>query len=381
MRPRSPDEVERKVHSPCPLIFEPIAKPKIWGGRRLETLLSKSLPPGDAIGETWECFDLPEACSIVARGPARGKSLRELIETWGESSLLGRARLLHGHFPLLIKFLDAELDLSVQVHPAPADAAGAPGGKHEAWHILNARPDSCIWRGLKDGASVEALAAAVRTRPAAALEYVQRIPVRPGQTYYIPAGTPHALGAGVVVAEVQTPSTTTYRLYDFDRDRPADDAGLHVEESIACLRTNADFAAFEKRSHVTSLFTTVTRLVTCPSFVIEKVRFLGELEQEIPYAELVMWIVLDGRGEVLFGAGDSLSFGRGDVVILPARLEKGVLRTVTDCSWLEVTVPAGSDLAEYPRPDQGSLAESPDSAERSPFVPLNISLPHTRPGE
>lgn len=335
--------------NPCPLIFEPIVRPKIWGGRRLETLLSKTLPPGEAIGETWECADLPGVSSVVARGPARGKTLGALLEEWG-AGLLGRAQPDRGRFPLLIKFLDAEQDLSVQVHPDPSTAADESSiGKHEAWHILDARPGAGIWRGLRQDATVEALCRAIRTRPAAALDFVERIPVRPGQTYYIPAGTPHALGAGVVVAEVQTPSTTTYRLYDFDRVRPEGDAGLHIDESIASLRPNADFASFEKRSHVTSLFTTVTRLVTCPSFVIEKVRFLGELEQEIPYAEPVLWIVLEGSGAVHFDAGAKLPISRGDVVLLPAGLKNGILRTETDCAWLEVTIPAPSDLAEHPR--------------------------------
>lgn len=358
----------------CPLVFEPIFKPKIWGGRNLARLLGKQLPTDEAYGESWECADLENGQSIVARGPAKGQSLHELIETWGRD-LMGRVELVDGRFPLLIKFLDAEQDLSVQVHPDPETAArlgGAVRVKHEAWTILEARGDACIYRGVRPGTTVDTLRKAMADRPEAILDHLQQIPVKAGQTYFLPSGTLHALGAGVVVAEIQTPSDITYRLYDWGRVRPDSDAGLHVEQGLECIRTDIDFAKFEKRSHVSSLFTTVTRLVTCPSFNIEKVRFIGELEQEIPYAEPVCWVVLDGAGEVLFGKDQRLSFGRGDVVVLPATLKDGRLKTRTDSHWLEVTVPTQSDLADYPRPDRTTL-QAGEGGPTDP-IPLNIDI-------
>lgn len=343
----------------CPLIFEPIFREKVWGGRSLERLLSKSLPPDVPIGESWECADLEGGVSHVARGPAQGRTLHELMEEWG-TDLLGRAEPVDGRFPLLIKFLDARENLSVQVHPdvtAVQRACGALRLKNEAWHVVEAAPGAVIYRGLKPGLCADDVRAAMARRPAEIVECLERIPVRAGQTYYLPSGVPHALGAGVVVAEVQTPSDVTYRLYDWDRARPAGDAGLHVEEGLSCLVSGTDFSAFEKRTHVTSLFATITRLLACPSFAIEKVRFIGELEQEIPYVEPVCWIVLDGRGEILYGAGASagagtgvrsgahgdahecMPFARGDVIVVPAGLKNGRVRTLTDCSWLEVTLP------------------------------------------
>jgi hypothetical protein len=121
---------------------------------------------------------------------------------------------------------------------------------------------------------------------------------------------------------------------------------MHVDEGLACIRTDLDIAEFEKRSHVSSVFTTVTRLVTCPSFRIEKVRFVEQMEQEIPYAGLVCWVVLEGRGEIHYGGSGCEHFEKGEAVILPAELKQGVLKTETDCVWLEVTIPTPSDAAK-----------------------------------
>lgn len=339
------------------MIFTPIFKPKVWGGRNLAELLGKELPSDERYGESWECADLENGQSVVSRGPVKGKTLHELVELFGQE-LLGRAKLADGRFPLLIKFLDAAEDLSVQVHPDPETARRLGGQvrvKHEAWHIIQAEENACIYRGLVPETSVETLRECMAARPEAILDHLRRIPVKAGQTYFLPSGTLHALGAGVVVAEIQTPSDITYRLYDWGRVRPESDAGLHIEEGLSCIRTDIDFGEFEKRSHVSSLTTTVTRLVTCPSFIIEKVRFFGGLEQEIPYAELVCWIVLEGEGEILYGKNGCEFFAGGDVVVLPAGLKNSRLKTHNDCSWLEVTIPTESDLAAHPRPDRAYL--------------------------
>lgn len=364
----------------CPLVFEPIYKPKIWGGRNIERLFGRALPPGASIGESWECADLEKGQSVVSRGPARGRALHSLVEAWG-SDLYGRAPLANGRFPLVVKYLDAAADLSIQVHPA-AEGNGVspgetgPGPKYEAWYILESREGGSIYRGLREGVTVEQFGRVLHDRPRDAAACLNRIPVRAGDTYYVPGGTVHAIGAGVVAVEVQTPSDVTYRLYDWDRSRPDDDAGLHVDRGLACIRNDPDIQKAEARSHVTSLFTTVTRLVSCPSFIIERVRFTGEIEQDIPYAEPVCWIVLEGRGEIRYGGAGCESFSGGDVVLLPAALPKGRLRTLTDCIWLEVTVPVASDLGAYDRPDSAML-RAPDRSPDAP-IPLNIDVRRPR---
>jgi mannose-6-phosphate isomerase len=356
------------VSEVCPLIFEPILKPKVWGGRALADLLGRTLPEGQSIGESWECADLANGQSVVARGPQRGRTLHDIVEEWGKA-LIGRARLAAGRFPLLIKYLDACEALSIQVHPFDATHAGGVA-KNEAWFVLSAKPDSRIYRGLAKGVGTQDLRAAIEKGGDALLACLQSTPAKPGDVFYVPAGTVHAIGAGVVVAEVQAPSDVTYRLFDWDRVRPASDQGLHVEEGLACIGGLNDWAAAEKRSHVSSVFTTVTRLVTSPSFMIEKVRFVEDIEQDIPYAELVCWIVLEGRGEIRHGRGTVETFTKGEVVVLPAELAKGRLKTLAACSVLEVTLPAKSDLAEFEKPDAAMLRDAPKQANAP--IPLNI---------
>lgn len=357
----------------CPLVFDPILKPKVWGGRELARLLDKNLPAGESIGESWECADLQMGQSIVARGPARGRPLHELMQIWG-ADLLGRANPIDGRFPLLIKFLDAREPLSIQVHPDAAAIAGLKlrcNEKHEAWHVIEAAGGASIYRGLRDGITTDDLRERVIVSADSIPELVKSIPVKRGDTFYLPAGTLHALGAGIVVAEVQTPGDVTYRLYDWGRTRPSSDAGLHVEETLACIRSDLDFASYEKKSHVGSVFATVTQVLSCPSFKIERVRFAEEFEQDIPYAELVCWIVLEGRGQVRYRGGAE-PFSRGDVMVLPAALKEGRLKTQTACSLLEVTVPAASDLAGFNRPDARTLRRAPDSGGP---VQINIERP------
>ena len=160
--------------------------------------------------------DLPDDQSVVSDGPAKGKTLSQLVAEWGEG-LLGHASAVEGRFPLLLKYLDANQHLSVQVHPDEEFAKQAGGKvrpKHEAWYVLEAEPDGCIYRGLVDGVDRAAFEEALKSGSAEKL--LKRINVRPGHCYYLPAGTVHALGAGVVVAEVQIPSETTYRLFDWE---------------------------------------------------------------------------------------------------------------------------------------------------------------------
>jgi len=342
-----------------PIIFEPIFKPRIWGGRGLEALLNKRLPPGVAIGESWEVADLEEEQSVVATGPGKGKTLGELVTHWG-ADLLGRAGLFEDRFPLLIKFLDANETLSVQVHPDEAMArrfSGRVRVKHEAWYVIDARPGAVIYRGLREGVDADALRKALQKDR---LESVlNRIPARKGHCYYLPSGTVHALGGGVTVAEVQTPSDVTYRLYDWNRVDAATGRRreLQIVEALACASYEASLPE-EPPQHTASVWTSVTSLAHCESFVIERVRMVDGVEMEIPYAEMVIWIVLEGRGSITCeGLSEPLSFGVGDTVVIPAGLKKGRVATHANSMWLEVSVPIASSLAGFDRPDRRGLRE------------------------
>jgi mannose-6-phosphate isomerase len=364
------DERNRIV-SICPLLFSPIFKPKIWGGRRLETVANKTLPTDRPIGESWEIADLEDDQSVVATGPMKGMTLGRLVKLWGKD-LVGGAELFDGRFPLLIKFLDAQQNLSVQVHPDEKMAKKLGGNvrvKNEAWYILHAEPDGAIYRGFNPGTTKESFVQAIAN--GTVIDTQRRIPVKVGQCFYLPSGTIHALGAGVVVAEVQTPSDVTYRVYDWDRVDPTTGEAreLHIDRALECIRFDADDGDGQQpRSHVASVWTAITRLMHCDSFMIERVRMIDGVDQPIPTGELIVWIVLDGRAQVIFdGDKQTLDFAKGDTIVIPAGLEQARIKTLDNCMWLEVTIPLRSDLADYPRPDRAQLNEPDDHG----FIQIN----------
>jgi mannose-6-phosphate isomerase len=217
-----------------PLKFRPRLVEKMWGGRRLEGALGRSLPAGKLIGESWELYDFPPGViegasgwvsSEIANGPLAGRTLHSLIEEFGRAvhgdmPLLGPA----GQFPILIKYLDAKENLSVQVHPDEAYTRGHPGThlKSEAWYVVENEAGAKLWRGLKAGVTRARFAAAIEEGRVE--ELIKVIEAKAGQCFYLPSGTVHALGAGILVAEVQTSSDTTFRVYDFWAGGRADGA-------------------------------------------------------------------------------------------------------------------------------------------------------------
>ncbi|MHC5108309.1 MAG: type I phosphomannose isomerase catalytic subunit [Planctomycetota bacterium] len=356
-----------------PLIFKPIFKPKIWGGRRLSSALGKDLPGDEPIGESWEMADLEDDQSVVRDGPAAGMTLGQLVSEWG-AELLGRAELFDGRFPLLIKFLDANDTLSVQVHPDQAMAdrlGGRVRVKNEAWYVVDATDEGFIYRGVKQGVDALRLASAIADGTVESL--MNRIPVRKGHCYYLPSGTLHALGKGVLVAEVQTPSDITYRVFDFNRvekatGRPRE---LHVEQAMECISFDTGPIAGEERQHVASVWTSVTSLVRCDSFVIERVRMVDGVEQAFSYNEMVIWMVLEGTGLISWQGGrQSTRFRAGDTVLIPAGIQGGQVKIEDATMWLEVSLPIRSSLEGFDRPER----EQANSTEPK-FVNLN------RPGK
>lgn len=225
----------------APLTFTPALKDYVWGGRNLERLFGRTLPPG-VVAESWEVSAHPAAPTAVDRGPLRGRALPELATRFGEA-LLGRKavrRTPTGHdFPLLVKLLDACRPLSVQVHPSDAQTATLrPGerGKTEMWYVLHAEPGAEVVVGLKPGVGPADLRQAVADGRVEAC--LNRVPVHAGDSVLVPAGTVHAILPGVVLAEVQQSSDVTYRLYDWGRrpDPGARPRELHVAEALEAAR-------------------------------------------------------------------------------------------------------------------------------------------------
>lgn len=351
-----------------PVVFDPIFKAKPWGGRKLADLFAKRLPDEQPIGESWELAQLPHDESRVRDGPAAGQSISELTADWGEEFHGGA--LLNGRFPLLVKFLDARENLSVQVHPKPdpgePDRCG-PGVKHEFWYIVAAEPEAEIFVGLEPGVTPADLAAAAGTP--AIVDLLQRRRVKPGYCFFLPSGVPHALGAGVVVAEVQTPADVTYRLYDWDRvDAHGKSRALHIERALANIRFDIrEDQIRQPRRHVGSVFSTSTRMAACERFVIEKVRLMEGMQQGIAFGGMTTWIVLRGSGVVTSESGEC-RFAAGDVLVIPAGAGQPSVHTETDCEWLDVKIPLASTLAGYARPPR----EAPPSHPGRP-IPLTRS--------
>ncbi len=346
-----------------PLKFKPVFQQRIWGGQRLKSVIGKAVPAelardsaGGGIGESWELADLPPGTvkadsagaaadgslsSVVTNGPLSGKSLHALWSN-AEFKIAGSATA-GAYFPLLIKFLDAQQDLSVQVHPDEAYCRAHPDAhlKSEAWYILHAEPGSKIYKGLKPGVTPAQFRTALETGDVAPL--LHAIKVRAGDCHYLKSGTVHALGAGIVAAEVQTPSDTTFRVFDWNRLGPdGKSRTLHIEQALECIHFGPrENDGAGERSHIASLFTTVTRLVTCDYFTLERIRMVAELEQDIPYSEPVVWIVLEGQGVIQSEGYPPTAFTRGDTLLLPAGMSKAKVKTIADCAWLEARLPGG----------------------------------------
>lgn len=323
---------------PQPVCFEPVLVPKPWGGRRLESLLGRRLPPGELVGESWEIADLPNGRSRVADGPLAGQTPGELVQRWGVD-LLGPAHSPRQPFPLLIKFLDARENLSVQTHPRPRGAPGptAPE-KHECWYILHADPGAQLYIGLRDGVGPADVASAMGSR--ALVELLRTWSPQPGQCYFLPSGTLHALGAGVVVAEIQTPSDATYRAYDWDRvDAAGRSRELHLREALE--NTRYDVRAEDVLPAAAArpiALGQATRLVACPAFDVFRWDAPRAAGLPIHRGLLRAWIVLNGPLRIDHPLC-SQPLERGQVWLLPAAFGECVVDAPAGAAWIEARVP------------------------------------------
>ena len=310
-----------------PLRFEPYLRPMVWGGRRLGEVLGKRLPSAEAYGEAWEVSDHPLHRSVVRGGPRAGSTLRELMEREPEA-LLGAGRVAaNGAFPWLVKYLDAWDWLSVQVHPDDESARRlwpGEGGKTEAWFVLAAEPGSLVYAGLLPGVDEGVLRRHLER--GAVAECLHRFHPEPGDCLFLPAGTVHAVGGGVLLAEVQQTSDATFRLFDWNRrDGWGKPRALHVEQALACIDWSAGparpvpargYPAGPGRAPAPGAVR--QRLVACPYFELDYVRDrepfpLGGSGR--PQAVLALY----GRGALETAEGPQ-SLAAGDTLLLPASL-------------------------------------------------------------
>ncbi|MCH7791792.1 MAG: class I mannose-6-phosphate isomerase [Planctomycetes bacterium] len=316
---------------PYPLLFRPILKEKIWGGRRLASL-AKHLPANANVGESWELADLDRTSvsgggggaqrSVIINGEFTGRTIHDALRAWGADLLGPTPATPDGSFPLLVKYLDAREHLSVQVHPSADYAAAHPEVhlKTEAWYVVDAEPGSVVYAGIKEGVSPDAFAAHIKD--GTCVDDLIAIPARPGQLYYLPSGTCHALGAGLLVAEVQTPSDTTFRVYDWASEYGRTGRELHVEQALACI----DFGPAPDPVSLPAGERSA-RLLDTEFFTIDEARL--DVGDEMP-------VGMDGRCCVLMviaGGGELTSapdleverLDTGDTMLVPAALSGGAV--------------------------------------------------------
>jgi mannose-6-phosphate isomerase len=326
----------------APIHFREIFKVKPWGGRRLETLLGKRLPPDEPIGESWEISDHPHGMSEVDGGELAGRTLRELIER-DDVGLIGRRRALElgGRFPLLYKFIDAEDFLSVQVHPGYDYARKheeGDAGKSEAWYVIHAEPGAKIVHGLSPGTTRRAFSGAIRD--GAVEEHVRFVEVKRGDVLTIPPGTVHAIGPGVVVAEIQENSDTTYRVYDWGRmgldGKPRE---LHVEKALDVIGFAGPSEPLVTPEVLRDGTARHERLAANEKFVFDRYSHDGPFD--IRPAELESFVILScigGRAELVHAQG-TRAIALGETLLLPATLSTLTVRPQGPVELLAMSLP------------------------------------------
>ena len=329
-----------------PLTFQPVFKDYPWGGRNLERILGRKLPPG-IVAESWEISGHPHGPTPVKNGPLAGLTLPQVQEKLGLDLVGRRSRqaLELGKFPLLIKLLDANQWLSVQVHPDDRYALEHEGelGKTEMWVVLHARPGAELIYGLKAGVTPEAFRRAVAEDRVA--ELLHRVQVRPGDVIFVPPGTVHSLGPGIIVAEIQQNSDVTYRIYDWGRVGPdGKPRPLHIEKALEVINWEMVEPGpvipqpLERDGIQREL------LVHCPYFRTERLEmapgasFPGQCDGET----FEIWAVLKGRAAVHW-QGEPLELTGVGWTLLPAALGDFHVQAEEASELLRVFVPEGKE--------------------------------------
>src|SRR5438477_6166129 len=321
------DSVERAVTMPdfqTLLTFEPIFMERVWGGRQLETLYGKQLPAQKQIGESWEIVDRPEAQSIARDGPLAGRSLHDLWVNF-RREIFGQIRDAP-RFPLLIKLLDCQEKLSLQVHP-PEHVADSLGGepKTEAWFVAHAAPEAELYLSLRKPITRQTFEAALTSGRAE--EFIQRVHVKMGDAFLIPSGRMHAIGGGNVIVEVQENSDTTYRVFDWNRvDETGRARQLHISEALQCI----DFGDCKPAPIAAG----GESLVSHNLFAIDRWQIQSQRDLA-PLGTFAIGCCLAGKLEC---AGSS--FRAGEFFLLPAEARNRAVRNLDPTSeLLRITVP------------------------------------------
>lgn len=307
-----------------PLIFEPILKDRIWGGSKLKTTLGKNIPSATT-GESWELSAVEGDVSVVKEGSYKNKSLTELLEKYPEEILGKKVHEKFGtQFPLLFKFLDAKEDLSIQVHPNDELAKKRHNsfGKTEMWYVMQADEGSRLIVGFKQKSGPEEYLKHLRDKNL--IEILNEVKVEKGDVHFLETGTIHAIGRGIVIAEIQQTSDITYRIYDWDRvDADGKYRDLHVEQALDAMNYNTT----DTKKEYTHEQNVNNIMVDCPYFTTCFVPLSGDMDVNKDGESFTVYICTEGEYE--FNAnGTTNSFKKGDTVLVPAALQDYTLKGI-----------------------------------------------------
>jgi mannose-6-phosphate isomerase len=300
-----------------PLTFTPILKDRIWGGTKLKTYLNKPIV-SETTGESWEISTVPGDISVVNNGVLKGKNINEIIDLFPEE-ILGKSVISRfgKQFPLLFKFIDAKEDLSIQLHPNDdlAKERHNSFGKTEMWYVMQADESARLVVGFKKDSNQEEYLAHLQNKNLVAL--LNESPVKKGDVFFLETGTIHAIGAGVVVAEIQQTSDITYRIYDWDRvDANGNGRELHTELALDAINYNATQSKIEYKEEANQS----TSVVSCPYFITNIIALQDRFIWKRTKQAFTVFMCTNGQFEMVVN-GEILRFRMGDTILIPACIE------------------------------------------------------------
>lgn len=319
-----------------PLKYIPILKDKIWGGSKLNSLFNKPSNTGK-LGESWELSGYNGDISVVHNGNLTGKSLNELIEKYKGDLVGNQVYERFGlTFPLLFKLIDANDNLSIQVHPGDDVAMERHNsfGKTEMWYVIDADPEGELVIGFKKDCTKEAYLKALED--GCLEDLLQKVKVTKGDVFYIPAGLVHAIGKGVVLAEIQQTSDLTYRIYDYKRvDENGKERDLHTDEALDVI----DFtASSDPKTIYTRNINELATLVSCEYFTTNIIRFNEQFNRCYGKVDsFVVYMCMEGRFDIVCN-GTKTSVTKGETVLIPASVQEVELKPQDEVTLLEVYV-------------------------------------------
>ena len=299
-----------------PIQFEPILKERIWGGEKLKTVLNKPIA-SKITGESWELSTVDGDISVVANGELKGKSLTEIIDE-SPNEILGTAvhKRFGNQFPLLFKYLDARKDLSIQVHPNDELAKKRHNsfGKTEMWYVMQADEDARIIVGFKEKSNANEFSESLVNKTL--LTLLDDIKVKEGDVFFLETGTVHAIGAGLVIAEIQQTSDITYRLYDFDRlDAQGNARELHIDLAVEAINYNKvdTYRSYNKKINQSNA------IVECPYFTTNFIPLDGTEAVTKTGDSFTVYMCVDGKFDLEYN-DVIFKYKKGDTILIPAAM-------------------------------------------------------------